>query len=306
LFVAAVESYEQRYGKFADSPWAKANFTPAPDCEPRMVADLIRDAHDAALRLIELVTAKSAKLQLELPRLPSKLLDWMEAARRLPAIPEDSLLGQVSAFTPGEILVAADLARMRLAIEDGSAHAIVQADPVAVGYLAQQADACGVVSQAPFEVVTRADKMTILTPSLLDGLKKISSLVAAFGPGTEPDVTAAAAMAEPCSSPRRYRPISTSFCGSRVRAMKTSCRTGRTGFACWRKPNARSMKSSSVTNAANGRRWKSCGLPRASLRRPACVRWRRSSPGSGRGRATCCGCWASGSTRPISSPTSKR
>ncbi len=196
LFVAAVASYEQRYGSFADSPWTKANFAPAPDCEPRMIADLIRDAHDTALRLIEVVATRSAKLQIELPRLPSRLLDWMEAAGRLPVIPEDSLLGQVSAFTPGEILVAADLARMRLAVEDGSAHAIVAADPVAVGYLAQQADACGAISQAPFEVVANADKMAALKASLLDGLKKISSLVAAFGPGTEPDVAVGAAMAD--------------------------------------------------------------------------------------------------------------
>ena len=93
LFVAAVESYEQRYGRFANSPWTKANFAPAPDCEPRMIADLMRDAHDAALRLLEIVAARSAKLQIELPRLPSRLLDWMAAAGRLPVIPEDSLLG---------------------------------------------------------------------------------------------------------------------------------------------------------------------------------------------------------------------
>jgi len=196
LFVAAVESYEQRYGRFADAPWTKANFAPAPECEPRMIADLVRDGHDAAVQLVEIVAAKSAKLQLELPRLPSKLLDWMEAAGRLPAIPEDSLLAQVSTFTPGEILVAADLARTRLAMEDGSAHAIVQADPVAVGYLAQQADACGVISEAPFEVVSKADKMAAIKTSLLDGLEKISSLVAAFGPGAEPDVAAGAALAE--------------------------------------------------------------------------------------------------------------
>ena len=64
-----------------------------------MIADLVRDAHDAAVRLTEIVAAKSAKLQLELPRLPSKLLGWMEAAGRLPPIPEDSLLAPVSAFT---------------------------------------------------------------------------------------------------------------------------------------------------------------------------------------------------------------
>jgi very-short-patch-repair endonuclease len=196
LFVSAVGSLEQRYGRFADSPWTKANFAPAADCEPRMIADLVRDTHDAALRLHEIVAARSAKLQIELPRLPSKLAEWMEAAGRLPAIPEDTLLAQVSSFTPGEILAAADLARMRLAVEDGSAHAVVQADPVAVGYLAQQADACGLVSSAPFEVVAHADKMSALKTSLLDGLKKMSSLVAAFGPGTEPDVAVAAAMAE--------------------------------------------------------------------------------------------------------------
>ena len=195
--MAAVESYEQRYGRFADAPWTKANFAPAPDCEPRMIADLVRDAHDAALRLIEIVAAESRRSSSSsCPGFLPSLLDWMEAAGRLPAIPEDSLLAQVSAFTPGEILVAADLARMRLAMEDGSAHAIVQADPVAVGYLAQQADACGVISRAPFEVVAQADKMAALKASLLDGLKKISSLVSAFGPGAEPDVAAGAVMAE--------------------------------------------------------------------------------------------------------------
>jgi hypothetical protein len=196
LFVSAVGGYEHRHGRFADSAWSKANFAPAADCEPGMIADLVRDAHDAALRLLEMSTSRSAKLQIELPRLPIKLAEWLEAAGRLPDIPEDTLLARVSSFTPGEILAAADLARMRLAVEDGSAHAVVQADPIAVGYLAQQADACGVVAAAPFEVVAHADRMMELKASLLDGLKKISSLLAAFGPGIEPDVAVGSAMAE--------------------------------------------------------------------------------------------------------------
>jgi very-short-patch-repair endonuclease len=196
LFVSAVGGYEQRHGRFADSAWSRAKFAPAADCEPGMIADVVRDAHDAALRLLEMLTSRSAKLQIELPRLPYKLAEWLEAAGRLPDIPEDTLLARVSSFTPGEILAAADLARMRLALEDGGAHAVVQADPIAVGYLAQQADMCGVVAAAPFEVVAHADRMMELKASLLDGLKKISSLLAAFGPGVEPDVAVASAMAE--------------------------------------------------------------------------------------------------------------
>jgi len=195
-FVSAVGSYEQRYGRFADSPWTKANCAPAADCEPRAIADLVREAHDAALRLLEVVAARSAKLQIVLPGLASKLTEWMEAAARLPAIPEDTLLARVWSFAPGEILAAADLAQMRLALEDGSAHPIVQADPVAVEYLAKEADACGVVAATPAEVVARAAKMMKLDASLREGLRKMSSLVAAFEPETEPDVAAGKAMAE--------------------------------------------------------------------------------------------------------------
>jgi very-short-patch-repair endonuclease len=196
LFVSSVGNYEQRYGRFADSPWTKANCVPAADCEPRVIADLVREAHDAALRLLEVVAARSAKLQIELPGLASKLGEWMEAAARLPAVPEDTLLARVSSFAPGEILAAADLAQMRLALEDGSADAIVQADPVAVEYLAKVADACGVVSATPAGVVARAAKMMAIEASLREGLRKMSSLVAAFEPETEPDVAAGRAMAE--------------------------------------------------------------------------------------------------------------
>jgi Protein of unknown function (DUF4011) len=233
LFVSAVEGYEQRYGRFADSAWTKANCAPAADCEPHLIADLVRDAHDAALRLLEVVAARSAKLEIELPRLPAKLAEWTEAAGRLPVIPEDTLLARVSSFAPGEILAAADLAQTRLALDDGSAHATVKADPVAVDYLAQQADACGVVSATPLEVVARAAKMMALKDSLLDGLKKMSSLMGALGPEIEPDIAAARAMAEKwCGSRRRYRRTSMSFSGSRLRATKTSCRTGHSGFVC--------------------------------------------------------------------------
>jgi very-short-patch-repair endonuclease len=196
LFASAVESFEQRHGRFADSPWTKASFAAGADSEPHLIAGAMRDAQDAAARLAELVTARSSKLGIELPRLPLKLAEWADAVGRVPAIPEDTVLAQVSAFTPGEILAAADLADLRLAVEDGSPHVAVEADPVAVGYLAQQADACGVVAAPPCEVVARADRMRALAPSLVDGLKKMAALMAAFGRDAEPDVALGAALAE--------------------------------------------------------------------------------------------------------------
>jgi hypothetical protein len=39
LFVSAVGGYEQRHGRFADSAWSKANFSPAAECEPGMIAN---------------------------------------------------------------------------------------------------------------------------------------------------------------------------------------------------------------------------------------------------------------------------
>jgi hypothetical protein len=195
-FASTVESYEKRFGKYVDAPWTKANFAPAADCEARQIADLMRDVHDAALRLLEAVAARAAKLQIEIPRAPARLAEWIGAARRLPVIPDDALLARVSSFAPGEIVAAAELARTRLAVENGNEQAAVQVDTAVVGSLAQQAEACGVGAATPAEVDARARTMAELNPSLQEGFAKVSALVAAFGSANEPDVAAGRAMAE--------------------------------------------------------------------------------------------------------------
>jgi hypothetical protein len=196
LFATAVATYEQHHGSFAQAAWTKAEFAPGADLEPRMVADLVREAHEAAVRLIEVVAARSAKLQIELPRIPSRLSEWIEAARRLPPVPDDTLLARVASFAPEEIIAAADLAAQQLAAEDRSAEAERKADPVAIGYLVEQAQACGVTAALPAEVIARAGKMMAHKASLIEGCTKMSALIAAFGTASDPDLAAARAIAE--------------------------------------------------------------------------------------------------------------
>jgi hypothetical protein len=195
-FAAAAEGYEKRFGQYAEAAWTKANFTPAADCDVRQIADFMRDVQDAALRLLEAVAARAAKLQIEIPRAPARLAEWIAAVRRLPVIPDDALLARVSSFAPGEIMAAAELARSRLADENADEQATMPVDPAAVGSLAQQAAAGGVGAATPAEVAVRARKMAELGPSLQEGFAKISALVAAFGSANEPDVAAGKAMAE--------------------------------------------------------------------------------------------------------------
>ncbi len=195
LFGSAMESHEQNHGKFADTPWSRAGFAPAADCDERLLAQSLRDAHEAATRLVETVAEQSAKLGVELPRIPSELAAWVEATRRLPPVPEDTLLPRVASFAPGEVLAAADLAAAYLGLASGGADVVPDADPVALRDLAVAADACGVIDALPAEVIARAGTMAGLEPSLSEGFTKISSLITAFAPGSEATVGAARAMA---------------------------------------------------------------------------------------------------------------
>jgi hypothetical protein len=195
LFGSAVESHEQNHGKFADAPWSRAGFAPAADCDEHLLAQSLRDAHEAATLLIGTVTERSAKLGVELPRIPCELIQWVEATRRLPPIPEDTLLSRVASFAPGEVLAAADLAGAYLGLASGGADTAPEIDPVTVRDVAAQADACGVVDVLPAEAVARVGTMAGLKSSLTDGVARISSLIAAFAPGSDPNVAVARAMA---------------------------------------------------------------------------------------------------------------
>jgi RecA/RadA recombinase len=195
LFGAAVESHEQNHGKFVAAPWSRAGFAPAADCDEALLAQSLRDAHEAATRLVEMAGEQSAKLGVELPRIPSELAAWIEAARRLPPIPEDTLLPRVASFAPGEVLAAAGLAGAYLGVTSDGPDTAPDADPIAVRDLAAEADACGVIDALPGEVVARAGTMAGLKPSLSEGFTKIASLITAFAPGSDPTVGAARVMA---------------------------------------------------------------------------------------------------------------
>jgi hypothetical protein len=195
LFGSAVESHEQSHGKFADAPWSRAGFAPAADCDESLLAQSLRDAHEAAARLVEAVGERSARLGVELPRTPSELAAWVEATRRVPPIPEDTLLPRLASFPPGEVLAGADLAEAYLGLASGGVDVVPDADPIAVRDLAIEAGACGVIDALPAEAVARAGTMAALRPSLIEGFTKISSLITAFAPGPDPTVAAARAMA---------------------------------------------------------------------------------------------------------------
>jgi hypothetical protein len=188
LFGSAVESHQQNHGKYADAPWSRAGFAPVADCDGSLLAQSLRNAHEAATGLVEAMAEQSAKLGVELPRIPSELAAWVEATRRLPPIPEDTLLPRVASFAPREVITAADLAGAYLGLASGGADTAPNIDPVAVRDLAVEADACGVTDALPAEVVARAGTMSGLKPSLIEGFTKISSLIAAFAPGSEPTV----------------------------------------------------------------------------------------------------------------------
>jgi RecA/RadA recombinase/very-short-patch-repair endonuclease len=195
LFGSAVESHEQNHGKFADTPWWRAGFAPAADCDEGLLAQSLRDAHEAATGLVATVAEQTPKLGVELPRTPTELAAWVEATRRLPPIPEDTLLPHVVSFAPAEVLAAADLAAAYLGLASDSADATPDADPAAVRDLAVAAEASGVIDALPAEVVARAGTMAGLEPSLREGFTKISSLITAFAPGSEATVGGARAMA---------------------------------------------------------------------------------------------------------------
>jgi hypothetical protein len=191
LFGSAVENHEQNHGKFADAPWSRAGFVPAADCDERLISESLRAAHEAATRLVETVGETSAKLGIELPRIPSELARWVEATRRLPPMPDDTLLPRVAWFAPAEVLASADLAGAYLGLASDGVDAVPDADPVAVRDFAVQADQCGVIDTPPAEIIARAGAMAGLEPSLIDGFTKISSLITAFSPGADPTIAAA-------------------------------------------------------------------------------------------------------------------
>ena len=195
LFGSAVESHEQNHGKFADTPWSRAGFAPAADCDDGQLAQSLRDAHEAATRLVETGAEQSAKLGVELPRTPSELAAWIEATRRLPPVPEDALLSRVASFAPGEVLAAADLAATCLDLASVGADPAPDTDPVTLRDLVVAADICGVTDALPAEMIARAGTMAGLEASLSEGLTKISSLITAFGPGSDPTVGTARVMA---------------------------------------------------------------------------------------------------------------
>ena len=60
-------------------------------------------------------------------------------------------------------------------------------DSVTLRDLVVAADICGVTDALPAEMIARAGTMAGLEASLQRGLTKISSLITAFGPGSEPD-----------------------------------------------------------------------------------------------------------------------
>jgi Protein of unknown function (DUF4011)/REase_MTES_1575 len=194
LFGSAVESHEQNHGRFVDAPWSRAGFSPAADCDERLLAESLRAAHEAATRLIETVAERSAQLAMELPRIPSEVAQWVDATRRLPLIPEDTLLPRVASFAPGAVIAAAELAKAYSGLASGGAEAAPDADPVAVRDLAVEADACGVSDVAPAEIIARAATLAELKSSLIEGFVKISSLITAFAPGADPSIAAARAM----------------------------------------------------------------------------------------------------------------
>ena len=172
LFGSAVESHEQNHGKFADTPWSRAGFAPAADCDDGQLAQSLRDAHEAATRLVETGAEQSAKLGVELPRTPSELAAWIEATRRLPPVPEDALLSRVASFAPGEVLAAADLAATCLGLVSGGADPVPDTDPVTLRDLAVAADICGVTDALPAEMIARAGTMAGLKASLSEGSRK--------------------------------------------------------------------------------------------------------------------------------------
>jgi Protein of unknown function (DUF4011)/REase_MTES_1575/AAA domain len=195
LFGAAVESHEHNHGRFADAPWSRAGFAPAADCDEHLLAQSLRDAHEAATRLVETVAERSAKLGIELPRTPSELAAWVEATRRLPLVPDDTLLPRVVSFAPGDVLAAADLAGAYLGLAGGGADVVPDADPVAFRDLGAQADVCGVIDALPADILARSVTMAGLKSSLIEGFTNVSSLIIAFAPGSDPTIAAARTMA---------------------------------------------------------------------------------------------------------------
>jgi uncharacterized protein DUF4011/restriction endonuclease-like protein/AAA domain-containing protein len=195
LFGSAVEGHEQNHGKFVDTPWSRAGFAPAADCDERLLAQSLRGAHEAATGLVDTLAERSAKLAIELPRIPSELAEWVEAARRLPPMPDGTLLPRVASFAPAELFAATDLAGTYLGLASSDAEAVPDADPIALRDLCAEADACGVIDMAPAEIIARAGTMAGLKSSLVDGFTRIASLIAAFAPGSDPSIAAARAMA---------------------------------------------------------------------------------------------------------------
>jgi hypothetical protein len=239
LFGTAVESHEQSHGKFADTPWSRAGFAPAADCDEHLLAQALRDAHEAATRLAEIVAERSAKLGIELPRTPSELAQWVEATRRLPSVPDDTLLPRVASFAPAEVIAAADLAGAYLGLASSGADVEPEVDPLAIRDLTAQAEACGVIDALPAEIIARARDMAELKPSLIEGVANISSLISAFAPGADPSIGVSRAMARALEFAAAIPPHLDAFLGfdgtgheelladgaQRVRLLKESERT---------------------------------------------------------------------------------
>ena len=195
LFGVAIGNFEERYGLYAESPLTKAKLEPTLDSDPLQVADIIKDTYSVACNLSHHLATASRDLGIDLPQLPSAIIDWIEIVQRVPNIPEHSPLPRLSSFKSTELSAAAELAEARLELVSAAEVELPNIDPTKIILVGGLANDLGLATTSPSEIIARLASMQREKASLVDGLKFFSSVLAVFKPRGVPTVAVADAVA---------------------------------------------------------------------------------------------------------------
>ena len=195
LYAQVVRDYGERHGAFANATWSKAGFAALIDDDPDLIADNIRDTYESGRALTELLAANSSTIGPDLPQSPRAIQAWAESISRLPAIPEDYFLPQLSTFPLTEIEAAAKLAAERMELVTHPIAHIPSDNVEAISKLARQIEQAALMDLSPAEIVDRAARMGRRQQTLIECLNVFSQLISAFRPSSDPNIATAREMA---------------------------------------------------------------------------------------------------------------
>jgi very-short-patch-repair endonuclease len=194
----ALKSYSQvvgefggRHGRFTDTAWSRSRVTVLTPDEPDLISDRIRDCHECARALAELIDTTELAIDLDFPRNPHVMKRWIDSIGRLPAIAEDEFLPKLGGFSSSEVEAATELAVERLELVT---HPIAElpSDKIDALYqLAKQLEQMAMVRLVPAEIIASASRMERLRKPVIDGLDIFSRLITAFRASSASNISTA-------------------------------------------------------------------------------------------------------------------